>query len=148
MSIVKSSMRGLIASIADGIGTIETTEHGAVPFDATAVRFATFDELKVGDLVAFEIRFKNGRKRAFHVRPSRPPSPCMLAAGSAHHGVIDFLHPRRYGFIVSGMQRMFFHEDGVSNRCFEDLKEGQRVTFTVGEGLEGRPCAVDVAITC
>ena len=50
-----------------------------------------------------------------------------------------------FGFITdeSGAD-WFFHQSGVTARNFDDLREGQRVTFTEGMGPKG-PRAEGVA---
>ena len=60
-------------------------------------------------------------------------------------GTIKRLPDRGFGFIDTGSDKdMFFHlsnlEEGVS---FEELQEGQRVSYTEGRGPKG-PCAENV----
>ena len=60
-------------------------------------------------------------------------------------GTIKRLTDRGFGFIDTGSgEDMFFHssnlEEGVS---FEELQEGQRVSYTEGSGPKG-PCAENV----
>ena len=52
-------------------------------------------------------------------------------------GTIKRLTDRGFGFIEDGSGTdMFFHESGVDGR-FEDLREGDKVSFTAGEGPKG-----------
>lgn len=52
-------------------------------------------------------------------------------------GTIKKLTDKGYGFIDTGAGRdLFFHMTNVEGR-FEDLHEGQRVSFNEGEGPKG-----------
>ncbi len=53
-------------------------------------------------------------------------------------GVIKRLTDKGFGFIDTGSGKdLFFHMSGVEGTRFEDLKEGQRVSFTEGQGPKG-----------
>jgi len=53
-------------------------------------------------------------------------------------GVIKKVMDKGFGFIsVSGGKDLFFHQSAVEGVRFEDLKEGQRVSFTEGTGPKG-----------
>jgi CspA family cold shock protein len=53
-------------------------------------------------------------------------------------GVIKRLTDKGFGFIdPGGGKDIFFHMSAVSGVRFEDLKEGQRVSFTEGQGPKG-----------
>jgi CspA family cold shock protein len=53
-------------------------------------------------------------------------------------GVIKRLTDKGFGFIdVGGGKDLFFHKSAVQGATFEDLKEGQRVSFTEGQGPKG-----------
>jgi CspA family cold shock protein len=53
-------------------------------------------------------------------------------------GVIKRLTDKGFGFIDTGSGKdLFFHMSGVEGARFEDLKEGQRVSFTEGQGPKG-----------
>ena len=53
-------------------------------------------------------------------------------------GSIKRLTDRGFGFIdIGGGQDMFFHMSSLEGVRFEDLREGQKVTFTTGEGPKG-----------
>ena len=59
-------------------------------------------------------------------------------------GKIKKLTDRGFGFIdVGGGKDLFFHSSSVQVGSFDDLREGQRVTFTEGQGPKG-PCAENV----
>jgi CspA family cold shock protein len=53
-------------------------------------------------------------------------------------GVIKRLTDKGFGFIdIGGGKDLFFHMSAVEGVRFEDLKQGQRVSFTEGQGPKG-----------
>jgi CspA family cold shock protein len=53
-------------------------------------------------------------------------------------GVIKRLTDKGFGFInTGGGKDLFFHSSAVDGARFEDLREGQRVSFTEGQGPKG-----------
>jgi len=60
-------------------------------------------------------------------------------------GIIAGLTDRGFGFIKrEGMEKdLFFHSNELKNVKFEELREGDKVSFEVGEGPKG-PNAVNV----
>lgn len=53
-------------------------------------------------------------------------------------GIIKTLTDRGFGFIDTGKgEDMFFHMSNVEEASFDDLHEGQKVTFTEGRGPKG-----------
>ncbi len=53
-------------------------------------------------------------------------------------GTIKRLTDKGFGFIDSGRgEDMFFHTSSVVGVSFEDLREGQKVEYTEGEGPKG-----------
>ena len=53
-------------------------------------------------------------------------------------GTIKRITDKGFGFIDNGSNRdMFFHSSAVQEVSFEELKEGQRVSYDVGEGPKG-----------
>ena len=59
-------------------------------------------------------------------------------------GTIKKLTDKGFGFISTATgDDMFFHMSNVVGVRYEDLREGQRVTYAVGEGPKG-PRAEDV----
>ena len=53
-------------------------------------------------------------------------------------GTIKKLTDKGFGFIDAGTgQDMFFHMSNLEGISFEELQEGQRVTFTEGRGPKG-----------
>jgi CspA family cold shock protein len=59
-------------------------------------------------------------------------------------GTIKKLTKMGYGFIDIGSERdLFFHSSSVEGVTFEDLREGQKVSYTPGRNQKG-PCAENV----
>ncbi len=59
-------------------------------------------------------------------------------------GTIKKLTDRGFGFIdTGGGKDLFFHSNSVQGVTFDDLQEGQQVSFTEGRGPKG-PCAENV----
>ena len=53
-------------------------------------------------------------------------------------GTIKRLMDKGFGFIDRGGDKdMFFHSSCVEGVSFEELQEGQRVSYTEGEGPKG-----------
>ena len=53
-------------------------------------------------------------------------------------GTIKRLTDKGFGFIDTGSnQDMFFHSSNVEGVRYDDLREGQRVTYTEGQGPKG-----------
>ena len=53
-------------------------------------------------------------------------------------GTIKRLTDRGFGFIDTGSGKdLFFHMSAVEEVSFDQLSEGQRVTYTTGEGPKG-----------
>jgi CspA family cold shock protein len=60
-------------------------------------------------------------------------------------GTIKRLTDKGFGFIDTGSnQDIFFHSSAVEGVSYEDLREGQRVSYTEGRGPKG-PRAEHVA---
>lgn len=54
------------------------------------------------------------------------------------NGTIKRLTDRGFGFIeTSGSQDMFFHMSSLLTGTWEELREGQKVEFEVGQGPKG-----------
>jgi cold shock protein len=59
-------------------------------------------------------------------------------------GTIKKLMDKGFGFISTGGPKdLFFHSNSVQGVRFEELHEGQKVTYTAGQGPKG-PCAENV----
>jgi len=59
-------------------------------------------------------------------------------------GIIKKLTDKGFGFIsLNSGKDLFFHSSAVQGVSFDDLREGQKVTFTEGQGQKG-PCAENV----
>jgi len=61
-------------------------------------------------------------------------------------GTIKKLTDKGFGFIdIGGDKDLFFHNSSLEGVSFDDLREGQRVSFTEAQGQKG-PCAENVAV--
>ncbi|HIE97583.1 MAG: cold shock domain-containing protein [Fuerstiella sp.] len=61
-------------------------------------------------------------------------------------GTIKRITDKGFGFIEDGTGKdMFFHSSAVEGTSFEQLQEGQRVSYNVGEGPKG-PRAENVKV--
>ena len=59
-------------------------------------------------------------------------------------GTIKRLTDRGFGFIDTGTDKdMFFHSSNVEGVSYDELQEGQLVSYTEGSGPKG-PCAENV----
>jgi CspA family cold shock protein len=59
-------------------------------------------------------------------------------------GTIKRLTDKGFGFIDVGSDKdLFFHSNSVEGTSYDELREGQQVTFTEGRGPKG-PCAENV----
>jgi CspA family cold shock protein len=53
-------------------------------------------------------------------------------------GTIKRLMDKGFGFISTGKEKdLFFHSSNVQGVSFEELREGQRVSFVEGQGPKG-----------
>ncbi|MDZ4848985.1 MAG: cold shock domain-containing protein [Pirellulaceae bacterium] len=58
---------------------------------------------------------------------------------------IKKLTDKGFGFLdIGGGKDLFFHSSSVKGASFNDLREGQKVTYTEGKGQKG-PCAENVS---
>jgi CspA family cold shock protein len=61
-------------------------------------------------------------------------------------GRIKRITDKGFGFIENGTNKdMFFHSSSVEETRFEELREGQRVSYNVGQGPKG-PRAENVRV--
>ena len=59
-------------------------------------------------------------------------------------GTIKRLTDRGFGFIDTGGRKdLFFHSSSLDGVSYEELQEGQRVSYTEAQGQKG-PCAENV----
>ena len=59
-------------------------------------------------------------------------------------GTIKKLTDKGFGFIEAGGSKdLFFHSSSLEGVSFDELREGQKVSFTEGRGERG-PCAENV----
>ena len=52
-------------------------------------------------------------------------------------GTIKKLTDKGFGFIAGGDRELFFHNSALEGVGFDDLREGQTVEYTEGEGPKG-----------
>ena len=61
-------------------------------------------------------------------------------------GTIKRLTDKGFGFIDTGKAKdLFFHSSALEGVTFEQLREGQKVSYTEGQGKKG-PCAENVKL--
>lgn len=61
-------------------------------------------------------------------------------------GTIKKLTDRGFGFINTGTGTdLFFHSKALQGVSYDELREGQKVSFTEGKGPKG-PCAENVKL--
>ncbi|HZZ71351.1 MAG TPA: cold shock domain-containing protein [Pirellulales bacterium] len=58
-------------------------------------------------------------------------------------GTIKKLTDKGFGFIKTDSKDLFFHSSNVQGCPFDELQEGQKVSYTEGRGAKG-PCAENV----
>jgi CspA family cold shock protein len=59
-------------------------------------------------------------------------------------GTIKRMTDRGFGFIDTGKGKdLFFHSSALQGVTFDDLREGQKVSYTEAQGKKG-PCAENV----
>ena len=72
----------------------------------------------------------------------------QLFSGNAEmaEGTIKKVMDKGFGFIkTAGEKDLFFHSSAVQGVGFNELREGQKVTYTEGMGQKG-PCAENVKL--
>ena len=77
---------------------------------------------------------------------SRAASIQAITTGNAQmaEGTIKKLTDKGFGFIKTGGEKdLFFHSSSLQGVSFEELREGQKVSYTEGQGPKG-PCAENV----
>ena len=61
-------------------------------------------------------------------------------------GAIKRLTDKGFGFIDVGREKdLFFHSSSLEGVSYDELREGQKVTFTEAMGQKG-PCAENVTL--
>jgi CspA family cold shock protein len=66
------------------------------------------------------------------------PRPFLEGIDQMAEGTIKRLTDKGFGFIDTGAGKdLFFHMSALEGVSFEQLSEGQRVSFTTGEGPKG-----------
>jgi len=73
-----------------------------------------------------------------------PPTHFQWDKTHMAEGSIKKLTDKGFGFIKTGGEKdLFFHSSSLQGVSFDDLHEGQKVSFTEGRGPKG-PCAENV----
>jgi cold shock protein len=68
----------------------------------------------------------------------------MMEIAQMAEGTIKKLTNKGFGFIdIGGGKDLFFHLSSLQGVAFEELREGQKVSYTEGQGKKG-PCAENV----
>jgi CspA family cold shock protein len=68
----------------------------------------------------------------------------MTEIAQMAEGTIKKLTNKGFGFIdIGGGKDLFFHLSSLQGVTFEELREGQKVSYTEGQGKKG-PCAENV----
>ena len=71
----------------------------------------------------------------------------LLRSWQMAEGTIKRITDRGFGFINNGTDKdLFFHSSSVEGVSFDELREGQRVSYTEARGQKG-PCAENVRLT-
>jgi CspA family cold shock protein len=61
-------------------------------------------------------------------------------------GTIKRLTDKGFGFIDTGADKdLFFHKNSLEGASYDELREGERVSFTEARGQKG-PCAENVKV--
>ena len=61
-------------------------------------------------------------------------------------GTMKRLTDKGFGFIDTGKAKdLFFHSSSLQGVSFDELREGQKVSYTAGQGQKG-PCAENVKV--
>ena len=88
------------------------------------------------------------KKEEIDVNSIEISTPKKVEEDPTMRGVVDYFNDDKgYGFIkVEGQEKdLFFHSNELQEANFDDLKEGQAVTFEVADGQKG-PNAVNVKL--
>ena len=59
--------------------------------------------------------------------------------------ITKLMADRGFGFIKGDEGEIFFHHSEVQGVTFEELHEGQKVEYQIGQGKKG-PCATSVQV--
>ena len=74
------------------------------------------------------------------------PHYCLREIEEMAEGTIKRITSKGFGFIENGTGTdMFFHSSSLEGVSYDDLEEGQRVSYNVGQGPKG-PRAENVRV--
>ena len=78
----------------------------------------------------------NVRRNRRNQRPSPAPQKARMPPTTT--GTIKRITDKGFGFIAAhGRHRVFFHQSACTSTPFDSMREGEQVTFTVGQGPKG-----------
>ncbi len=81
-----------------------------------------------------------------HVGLATPQRYFLKKLDDMAEGKIKRLMDKGFGFIDTGTDKdLFFHNSALEGVSFEELREGERVSYTEGRGPKG-PCAENVKL--
>jgi CspA family cold shock protein len=76
----------------------------------------------------------------------QPPTIANARGLAVPEGTIKKLTDKGFGFIDTGKGKdLFFHSKALQGVQYDDLQEGQKVSYTEGMGQKG-PCAENVKL--
>ncbi len=93
-------------------------------------------------------RFRSGQNQKRGQKRDRKPDRQTTTSQQhgAEQGQIKLITHKGFGFIGNGGAKdLFFHRSAVEGIRFEDLRQGQQVSFNVGQSARG-PCATNVQV--
>ncbi len=93
---------------------------------------------RLWELTQPPIRMLVGRWSGLNGWRQATPQRRVWELDSMAEGTIKRLTDKGFGFIDTGTgQDLFFHLSALDGVSFDELQEGQRVTFTDGQGPKG-----------
>ncbi len=128
----------------EGFGYIQRPNGGLILFQSSAVEGVRYEDLHDGQKVTFVESPSPRGLHAEHVAPFLPPPPDNSHQGTfttkltMAEGTIKTLTRDGFGFIQrpNGMH-ILFQSSAVEGVRYEDLQEGQKVTFVEGQTPKG-----------
>ena len=96
-------------------------------------------QLRVLEILTIELEAAGVPPPVRVIFPAAPSgNPWLLGAATMSEGTIKRLTDKGFGFIENGSGTdLFFHMSAVEGARFEELREGQRVSYNEGRGPKG-----------
>lgn len=85
-------------------------------------------------IAASEYWFRQGLMTR-HLRPTN--SSVLFGSGGMPQGTIKKLTDKGFGFIEGERGDIFFHHTALEETTYENLREGQKVEYSEGQGPKG-----------